>query len=82
MRGQFGESGEDPELYDIVKEGDKWKCLRWLHLETDPDAIAHKEIASADDCFTCMVAAENDAKQRAEAYEAEMDEEENDRWGS
>lgn len=69
IRGQCGESGDDPDLYEIVRDGDEWKCLRWVHLETDPDAHAFKEIAKAADCFTCMVAAENDAKSRNEGEE-------------
>lgn len=67
IRGQWGETGEEPELYEIYEKDGVWKCLRWLHLVTDPDAHAFKEIASTADCFSCMVAAENDAKQLAEA---------------
>lgn len=62
LRGQCGMSGDDDvQLYDIVQDGDEWVCLRWIHLETDPDAIAKKEIARGD-CFACMVAAELHAK--------------------
>lgn len=73
MRGQYGMSGvDDVQLYEIVKEGDRWRLLRWLDLKTDPDAIAQKEIFSSEDCFACMVAAENDAKSIEEqAWEEE-----------
>lgn len=57
LRGQYGDSGDDPLLYDIVREGDEWVCLLWLHLVTDPDAHAKREIARGD-CFACMAAAE------------------------
>jgi len=60
IRGQCGDSGDDPLLYDIVREGDAWVCLLWLHLVTDPDAHAKKEIARGD-CFACMAAAERHA---------------------
>jgi len=66
IRGQSGDTGDDPDLYEIVQQDGLWKCLKWLHLRTDPDAHAFKEIASAADCFSCMVAAELDAQRCAD----------------
>ena len=60
IRGQCGDSGDDPLLYDIVREGDEWVCLLWLRLSTDPNAHAKLEIARGD-CFACMAAAEQHA---------------------
>lgn len=65
IRGQCGDTGDDPTLYEIVRDGDGWKCLKWLRLETDPDAHAFKELASGD-CFACIVAAEKDAQEMEE----------------
>ena len=68
IRGQCGETGDDPTVYEIVKEGDVWKCLLWLRLATDPDAHAFKELATGD-CLTCMAAAEWHAQEESEQYE-------------
>jgi len=74
IRGQAGDSGDDPDLYEIVKEGEQWQCLRWLRLETDPDAHGHKLIFTGD-CFACMEAAERDAQTIEEWRQSEPEEE-------
>lgn len=66
IRGQYGQTEDDPQLYEISHRDGVWKCLKWIYLETDPDAHAFQEIESAADCFSCMVAAELDARKMAE----------------
>ena len=60
IRGQYGTSGDDDLLlFDIVPRDGKWRVDLWIHLETDPDALAKRTIGIEDDCFRAMVTAEN-----------------------
>lgn len=72
ITGVRGQVVDSDQLYEITLKDGKWSCWRWIYFVTDPDGWSYKQVPADDDLFSCMVAAENDAKAIAQA-EAESE---------
>lgn len=74
IRGQVVDSDQ---LYEITQKDGKWSCWRWVTHITD-DGWGYQQVPAADDLFSCMAAAENDAKAAQEAMDEAAWEDEED----